>query len=60
MFNSKVVRSTMGGIFRMPFVYVEDFKKAIYEIKERTLLYMQVFTSKTTMMRLVIQEGVPS
>lgn len=37
MFNPKVVRSTMGGIFRMPFVYVEDFKKAIYEIKRKNV-----------------------
>ncbi|MFA9465358.1 MAG: TrmH family RNA methyltransferase [Velocimicrobium sp.] len=29
LFNPKVVRSTMGSIFRMPFLYVEDFHKTL-------------------------------
>ncbi|BCJ97440.1 TrmH family RNA methyltransferase [Anaerocolumna chitinilytica] len=33
IYNPKVIRSTMGGIYRMPFVYVPDFYKAIQEIK---------------------------
>ena len=37
MLNPKVVRSTMGGIFRMPFVYVEDFKEVLYEIKRKNI-----------------------
>lgn len=35
IFNPKVIRSTMGSIYRMPFVYVEDLPKAIREMKER-------------------------
>lgn len=35
IYNPKVVRSTMGSIFRMPYVYVEDLKDAILKIKEQ-------------------------
>ena len=34
IFNPKVVRSTMGSIFRLPFVYVEDVKSTIKELKK--------------------------
>lgn len=34
IYNPKVIRSTMGSIYRMPFVYVEDLKEAIVTIKE--------------------------
>lgn len=33
IYNTKVVRSTMGAIFRMPFVYVDDLKAAIETMK---------------------------
>ena len=33
IFNPKVVRSTMGSIFRLPFAYVEDLKEVIKELK---------------------------
>lgn len=32
-FNSKVVQSTMGSIFRVPVIYVQDFDDFILEIK---------------------------
>lgn len=32
MFNSKVIRSTMGAIYRMPFVYVENFEGTLKEV----------------------------
>ncbi len=35
VFNPKVVRSTMGAILRVPFCYVEDFPKAMENLKER-------------------------
>ncbi len=35
IFSPKVVRSSMGSIFRMPFVYCEDFLAGINEIKEK-------------------------
>ena len=33
IFNSKVVRSTMGSIFRLPFAYVDDLKAVILRLK---------------------------
>lgn len=33
MYNPKVIRSTMGAIYRMPFVYVEDLIETIDKIK---------------------------
>lgn len=35
IFNPKVVRSTMGALYRMPFVYVEDFVGALEELKQQ-------------------------
>lgn len=34
IYNSKVIRSTMGSVFRMPFLYVEDLEEAVKEMKE--------------------------
>ncbi len=34
LFNPKTVRSTMGAIFRMPFVYVDDIVEIITRIKD--------------------------
>ncbi len=34
IFNPKVIRSTMGSIFRVPFCYVEDFQDAMRRVKE--------------------------
>lgn len=35
VFSPKVVRATMGSIFRVPFVTVEDFEGALREIKQK-------------------------
>ncbi len=35
IYNPKVTRSTMGSIFRVPFVYTDDLKGAIARLKER-------------------------
>lgn len=35
LFNPKVVRSTMGAIFRVPFYYTEDLPETICRMKER-------------------------
>lgn len=37
MYNPKVIRSTMGAIYRMPFVYVEDFIETLQVLKENEL-----------------------
>lgn len=33
IYNPKVIRSTMGSIYRIPFIYVEDMKQAIEQAK---------------------------
>jgi len=33
IYNSKVIRSTMGSIYRMPFAYVTDVKQAVIDMK---------------------------
>lgn len=35
IYNPKVVRSTMGSIFRVPFCYVEDLTKCILDVKQK-------------------------
>lgn len=35
VYNPKVVRSTMGAVFRMPFVYAEDFFAAMEQAKKQ-------------------------
>lgn len=34
IYNPKVIRSTMGGIYRVPFAYVEDLTGTIRDLKE--------------------------
>lgn len=34
VYNPKVVRSTMGSLFRMPLVYVEDFQNVLIQAKD--------------------------
>lgn len=35
IYNPKTIRSTMGSIYRMPFVYVEDLGKGIQDLKDK-------------------------
>ncbi len=35
IFNPKTIRSTMGSIYRVPFLYVEDLKEILPELKKR-------------------------
>lgn len=37
IYNPKVIRSTMGSIYRMPFYYAEDLLSAILEMKKRNI-----------------------
>lgn len=37
IYNPKVIRSTMGSIFRMPFVIVEDLPGCIEQMKEKNI-----------------------
>ena len=37
IYNPKVIRSTMGSIYRMPFYYAEELLEAISEMKKRNI-----------------------
>ena len=39
IFNPKVVRSTMGSIFRLPFAYEEDLKETIQKLKTQGISF---------------------
>lgn len=47
MYNPKVIRSTMGAIYRMPFIYVDDFTEAINQIKKRSVKIYAAHLSAT-------------
>lgn len=38
VFNPKVIRSTMGSIYRMPFLYVDDLCSTIRELQDKKLM----------------------
>lgn len=38
IYNPKVIRSTMGSVYRVPFVYVPDLPEAIGRIKEKGIM----------------------
>lgn len=33
IFNPKTIRATMGSVFRVPFVYVDDLEEAVFQLK---------------------------
>lgn len=37
IYNPKTIRSTMGSIYRMPFLYVEDLENTIEEVKKQDI-----------------------
>lgn len=37
IYNPKVIRSTMGSIYRMPFVYVEELPEVVKQLKEENI-----------------------
>lgn len=47
MYNPKVIRSTMGAIYRMPFIYVDDFTEAINQIKKHSVKIYAAHLSAT-------------
>ena len=47
IYNSKVIRSTMGSVFRVPFIYVEDIKDAVRFIKEQSITTFAAHLSGT-------------
>ena len=50
LYNPKVIRSTMGAIFRIPFIYTDDLKGTIDELKrEGITVYAAHLKGKTPM-----------
>ncbi len=48
LYNPKVIRSTMGAIFRIPFIYTDDLKGTIDELKrEGITVYAAHLKGKT-------------
>lgn len=39
IYNPKVIRSTMGSVYRIPFLYTENSIEIIYQIKKNAVLY---------------------
>lgn len=39
IYNPKVIRSTMGSVYRVPFVYTDDFRGTVSEIKKSCKVY---------------------
>ena len=37
IYNPKTIRSTMGALYRMPFVYVENLREMIHTLKEKNI-----------------------
>jgi TrmH family RNA methyltransferase len=37
IYNPKTIRSTMGSIYRVPFIYVEDLKEAVTLLKDNKI-----------------------
>ena len=37
IYNPKVIRSTMGSVYRMPFLYVEEIEEILPELKRRNI-----------------------
>lgn len=37
IYNPKVIRSTMGSVLRVPFVYVDDLKGALEQLKDKNI-----------------------
>ena len=35
LYNPKVIRSTMGSVFRVPFYYTDDLEQTVLDLKER-------------------------
>ena len=61
IYNPKVVRSTMGAVLRMPFLYVEDLPGAIGELKKEGSSSMpRISPVNVHMMRRIIQPAAHS
>ena len=57
IYNPKVTRSTMGSIFRVPFVYVDDLLEVAETMKQKISSRMQHISMEQTIRRKIIKKG---
>ena len=58
IYNPKTIRSTMGSIFRVPFVYVQDFSDAVSQCKNAGIkVYAAHLDGKNTYLGEDYREG---
>lgn len=61
VYNPKVIRSTMGAVFRMPFFYVKDLPAAVKSLSSQGIrTYAAHLNGKMFMMRKIIPKAVHS
>lgn len=41
IYNPKVIRSTMGSVFRVPFFYTDDLEQTVLDLKARGSGYLR-------------------
>lgn len=59
IYNPKTIRSTMGSIYRMPFLYVEDLENTIEEVKKQDIkVYAAHLQGKIIMTKKTIRQAV--
>lgn len=59
IYNPKTIRSTMGSIYRMPFLYVEDLENTIDEVKKQGIkVYAAHLQGKIIMTKKIIRQAV--
>lgn len=58
LYNPKVIRSTMGSIYRMPFLYAEDFEEAVRKVQRTgASVYAAHLKGKTSYVRQDYRKG---
>ena len=58
IFNPKVIRATMGSIFRVPFLYVDNLEEAILKcMKEESTLMLLILQGKNIMIAFRFGKG---
>jgi len=57
MYNPKVIRSTMGSIFRVPFIYTEHIEETVKQLKSRQ---MKLFAAHLEGKRYYFEESYTS
>lgn len=59
IYNPKVIRSTMGSIFRVPFAVVDDLPAAVERIREKALPHMQPTCRERIIIKAYLKRILP-